>query len=502
MRLHANLTALLRTSIDGVLIVDGAGTVQGWNCHAEAIFGWAEGEALDRSIADLVVPQPYRPGFLDSVRDAVSGRDTKPIGTRFEFCAEHRDGRAVPIELGVVSVEQDGAQFLIGFVRDLTEQHRAAAELEQAQAGLRESEERYRQIVELSGMIAWTADLAGRIVSVGQRWTDWTGATTDAAIGDGWMSFLHRSDIAEVARSWAQTVQASTQIDIDYRLRRHDGEYRWVNARATKRHDGDPQGTIWYGTLEDVHDRRLADEAFQKTQAELAHVSRLSAMGAMASAIAHDLNQPLTAAAHYVRGSRRLAQGLAGDKLDMLLGALDDADRSIVRAGDIVRRVRDFVSRGAVERRVEALGELVEEACRFTLLDAADRQVSYSLGLAIDCPVLVDRVQVQQVLVNLIRNAVQAMQDQPRRELTISTRRRETDCEVAISDTGVGVTPEAAARLFDPFYTTRSDGMGIGLSISRTLIESHGGALWLDETMSAGTTFRFTLPLASESLPG
>lgn len=496
-----NLDALLRTAIDGVVLVDHAGVVRGWNHHAETIFGWREREAIGQPLTQLVVPEFQRESFALRVAQVASGVDPKLLGSRFELTAMRRNGTTVPIELGVMAVEQAGERCIVGFVRDLTEARRARAELRRAQRRLAESEERYRYTIDLSGMIAWTADANGKINGVGERWRDWTGTVPEVALAEGWMRFIHPADAPEVAHRWSETVRAGNRIDITYRLLGEDGVYRWVNARATKRVDGDPGGTVWYGTLEDVHDGRLAAEASQRTQAELEHVSRLGAMGAMASAIAHDLNQPLTAIAHYVRGSRRLAETLTGDNRADLLAALSDADRSVVRAGDIVRRVREFVTRGAVEQRVETLGDIIAESARFALTDAAEKGVSISLSLTGDCQVFVDRVQMQQVFVNLIRNAVEAMEGRPHRELTIATSRRVGECEVVVSDTGRGVPEEVRGRLFDPFYTTRANGMGVGLSITRTIVEGHGGTISLDPPNGGGATFRFTLPLAEAEEP-
>ena len=492
----ASLTALLETSIDGLVIVDRAGVVRGWNHHAEAIFGWRKEEALGRPLIDLVVPPFQRASYALRVAQIASGIDTKPLGTRLEATAVARDGRHVPIELAVMPIDHAGERWVVGFVRDLTQVRRARSELLRAKARLEASEERYRSIVELSGMVSWTADGAGLCNSVNGRWSEWTGAPLGAALGRGYLRFIHPDDVGEVERRWEQALGSAHRIDMTYRLRWHDGSYRWIAKRATRRPDGDGHATIWYGTFEDVHARQMEIESHQRTQAELEQVSRLGAMGAMASAIAHDLNQPLTAIAHYVRGSRRLAEGLAGPGKSDLLDALGDADRSIVRAGDIVRRVREFVTRGAVEPRVASLGEIVEDACRFALVDASEKGVSISLSLTADCPVFVDRVQLQQVLVNLIRNAVEAMEGAPHRELTVATSRRADTCEVAVSDTGRGVPAAARSKLFDPFYTTRANGMGVGLSISRTIVEGHGGTIWLDPSDGEGATFRFTLPLA------
>jgi len=388
---------------------------------------------------------------------------------------------------------------------DLADNERAAAEiaertaeLERAQQQLRESEELYRHVVELSSLIPWTADGQGRILAVGKRWREWTGAAPHQAVGTGWQDFVHPEDADGLLQAWTQAVWTGRRFEREWRVRGTDGSYRWCLARAAKRLDHDGDEIVWYGTLEDVQERHEAEEGYRRAEAELAHVSRLSAMGAMATAIAHDLNQPLTAIAQYVRGCKRLLADVEGPGREELADGLENADRNTVRASEIVRRVREFVTRGTVETRRENLAELVEEACRFAMADPGANGVRCRLGLDGECTVLADRIQIRQVLVNLIRNAVDAMQGRRRRDIVIQTGcGRPGYCEVSVSDTGPGIAPADTARIFDPLYTTRTDGMGVGLSISRTIVEAHGGTIWIDLRDGEGATIRFTLPVAA-----
>lgn len=218
----------------------------------------------------------------------------------------------------------------------------------------------------------------------------------------------------------------------------------------------------------------------------------------MASVIAHDLNQPLTAAAHYVRGARQLLRKDAGLSAEVST-ALDEADRAIVRSAEIVRRMRDFVARGHAEKQIEPLNDVLREVCAFALSDAARRGIAYRTLLSGQPAVLIDRVQIQQVLVNLLRNAVEAVCARPTREILITTAPTVTGMyKVQVSDTGPGISETATARLFDPFYTTREDGMGLGLAISRMIVEAHGGSIWTEPREGGGTVVTFTLPTAQE----
>jgi two-component system, LuxR family, sensor kinase FixL len=365
-----------------------------------------------------------------------------------------------------------------------------------ARDGLPKDDELYRYIVDLSGLLPWTADGDGEILAVGNQWVQWTGAPVAAALGQGWLSFVHPEDRRSVHADWLHAVRTSDRLSIRWRLRFADGCYRWIEGRTRKRMDGASLPALWYGTLEDVHERQIVEEANQRMQAELIHASRLNAVGAMASVIAHDLNQPLTAAAHFLRGSRQLLRK-AGALSAEVADALEEADRNIVRSSEIVRRMRGFIASGEMERTVEPLTEIVQEACDFALADATRRGIGHRAEFETGCKVLVDRVQVQQVLVNLLRNAVEAVSKVDCRDIVLRTRSLGSDlCEVTVEDSGPGIPPANRERLFDPFFSTRRDGMGLGLAISRMIVEAHGGTIWTEPREGGGTLVGFTVPKA------
>jgi len=254
-------------------------------------------------------------------------------------------------------------------------------------------------------------------------------------------------------------------------------------------------GRFFTGFVRDLTERQQTETRMQELQTELVHVSRLTALGEMASALAHELNQPLSAIANYLKGSKML---LDRDEIprERVSDAVDKAADEALRAGQIIRRLRDFVARGETERSIESLPKLVEEASALALVGAKEHgiRVRFDFDPDVDL-VLADKVQVQQVALNLMRNAVDAMVGCARRDLTVTIAPAEDDMAlVSVADTGPGISEKIAYQLFQPFVTTKRTGMGVGLSISRTIIEAHGGKIWVEANPGGGAVFRFTLP--------
>ncbi|WP_326914375.1 PAS domain-containing sensor histidine kinase [Sphingopyxis chilensis] len=252
---------------------------------------------------------------------------------------------------------------------------------------------------------------------------------------------------------------------------------------------------LFTGFIRDLTERQKTEEQLESLQSELIHVSRVSAMGTMASTLAHELNQPLTAVANYVEAVRdMLARPDPGD-FPMIRDALDDTAKEALRAGHIVRRLRDFVARGEVEKTIEKLPLLINEAAVLGLMGAREKGIAPRFDLdPYASPVLVDKIQIQQVLINLIRNACEAMAASPVRELSVMSRPDERGfVRVIVADTGPGVDAQIAEQLFTAFTSTKSEGMGLGLSICRTIVEAHGGRIWMEPREGGGTEFHFTL---------
>ena len=369
----------------------------------------------------------------------------------------------------------------------------------QAERARHEVEERYRLAVQATNDAVWDYDLRAGAID----WSDNSAGIfgADRPIGrttvKWWEDRIHPEDREKVALSLERAIElGESHWSSTYRFRKEDGSYAEIFDRGFIIHGPSGQPVRAVGAMADLTDRHYAEAEIRRMQNELIHVSRLSAMGAMASTLAHELNQPLAAISNFLSGARRLAGKEKGAHPE-LVGALEAAASGAQRAGEIVRRLRELVSRGATSMQSEPLPKLIEEASVLGFVDAGLLGIRHRLELDPSALwVLADRVQIQQVLINLIRNAIEAMEHSREREILISTRAEADWIEVSVADTGPGIAPEHLDTLFSQFMTTKTGGMGIGLPISRTIVELHGGQIWAENRPEGGALFHFTLPKA------
>ena len=259
------------------------------------------------------------------------------------------------------------------------------------------------------------------------------------------------------------------------------------------------RGRVFTGFIRDLTERQRTERRLHDLQSELTHISRVSAMNSLAAALAHELAQPLTAIANYMEGARDLIDNTDAESREMIREAMTEVAAQALRAGLIVKRLRDFISRGTNEKTVESMARLVSESCALALTGVGQGKFDVDIRLdeSVDF-VLVDRIQIQQVLLNLVRNAIEAMHRSPRRRIVIRSYPRPPGMVgVVVSDSGPGITAEIAEHLFEPFQSSKEKGMGLGLSISRTIIEAHDGRIWTDVSEFGGVAFHFTLMTAT-----
>jgi len=371
----------------------------------------------------------------------------------------------------------------------------------EADLARRDAEERYRLAVQATNDAVWDRDVVADMLD----WSDNAAAilgSEQSALGrtpsSWWKDRIHPEDRAAVLQGFEEAIGGDgRRWSATYRFARDDGSYADIYDRGFIIRGVSGKAIRAVGAMADLTERHRAEAEIRRMQADLIHVSRLSAMGAMASTLAHELNQPLTAVGNFISGAKRVADRLGVHDSD-LREALDAAESGALRAAEIVRRLREMVSRGTASVMVEHLPKLIEDASVLAFLDEEVLGVRHRLDLdPAALWVRADRVQIQQVLINLIRNAVEAMEGKGEREVVLSTRAVAGEMvEIAVADSGVGLGGGNVDYLFSQFMTTKSGGMGIGLPISRTIVEAHGGQISGEDRPEGGAVFRFTLPRA------
>jgi two-component system, LuxR family, sensor kinase FixL len=490
--MKSRLAAIVTSSADAIIGKTLDGTITDWNAGAEAIFGYTADEAIGQPLT-LLLP----PGQEDEMGTML---DRIKAGERIEHYETRRlrkDGTVIDVSLAVSPVWDDAGR-LVGaskVARDISASKRAKAELEAYAAHLRsvlDSIPDAMVVIDSNGIMQSFSVAAERLF----------GYSEAEAAGQN-VSVLMPSPYREQHDSYLARYFATGEKKVIGRGRvvvglRKDGSTFPMELAVGELISGDTRS--FTGFVRDLTERQTTQQRLQDMQAELIHMSRFTAMGEMASTLAHELNQPLTAVTSYLNGCRRLLDGTESVHNLMLRDAIDRAADQALRAGHIIRRLRQFVARGETERNVESLPKLIEEASALALMGIKETgvRVTFALDPKVEF-VMADKVQIQQVVLNLIRNAIEAMAETQRRELTIATATQPNEMvEIRVSDTGPGIAPEIAAQLFHPFVTTKPNGMGVGLSISRTIVEAHGGRLWAEPNPRGGTIFRLTLKVLNK----
>ena len=486
---------LLVDGAEGVALymLDNKGNVAIWNRGAERLKGWSEAEVMGRH-ASLFYP-------ADAVSKGKPEADLELVRRQGRLDQEdwrvRKDGSEFLASVSITALHDD-AGLLRGFakiVRDITDQRA----LENA---LRASGEHFRSILSTVPDAMIVIDDHGVITSFSAAAEKLFGYRQEAVVGTNIRALMPSPDRERhdgyIERYLATGERKIIGIGRTVTGQRADGSTFPMELFVGEALAGEQR--LFTGFVRDLTQRRATEEQMQSLQSELIHVSRVSAMGTMASTLAHELNQPITAVANYVEGVRDLLAKPDEGDVPMIREALNDAAKEAMRAGDIVRKLRDFVSRGEIERTIEPLHDLIREAAVLGLIGAREKGVETHFELEGSGPlVLVDKVQIQQVLINLIRNAVEAMTKSSTKTLTIlSAPEPRGMVRVSVVDSGAGISPDLADALFSAFVTTKSDGMGLGLSICRTIVEAHGGKIWMEPGPQSGASFHFTLVAAGE----
>ncbi|TWB50928.1 PAS domain-containing sensor histidine kinase [Nitrospirillum viridazoti] len=497
--LSPHFRALMDTVPDGVIVIDGQGTIQSFNPACERLFGWTAAEVMGRNVK-MLMPAPYQDEHDQYLARYRATGEKRIIGIGREVTGLRRDGTTFPMELSVGEALQDGPPAYIGIIRDISDRRAA----EQA---LRNREARLASIIETIPDALIVIDGQGLIRSfspAAQRLFGYAEAEVQGRNVSMLMPSPYREQHDQyIARYLATGEKRIIGVGRIVSGQRRDGTvFPMELAVGAVDLEGE---RLFTGFIHDLTEHQAVERRLQQLQAELLHVSRVSVMGQLASALAHELNQPLTAVVNYIKASLRLLERTETVDMPLAREAMEKASAQALRAGQIIRRLRDFIAKGGTDRRAESLDGLIEEAAALALVGARESGVRMELRLQRqDLRAVIDKIQIQQVLLNLIRNAVEAMEGRPERILSITAAPLAAPdgagfMEIAVADTGHGLDDAVLARLFQPFVSGKERGMGVGLSISRSIVEAHGGRLWPERNEHGGATFRFTLPLLPET---
>ncbi|MGN6376807.1 MAG: PAS domain-containing sensor histidine kinase [Sphingomonas sp.] len=471
-----------------IIMLDETGQVTSWNLGATTLTGWGAEEMAGHPIDRLYAPAERGVDMMAADRAAarMSGRLSR------DAWVIRRDTSEFYASLVLIALtDRDGRPRGFGLrIKDITDQKAAEAALERSALHLQSILATVPDamiVIDERGIITSFSNAAERLFGYAPREVIGRNVSmlmpaNDAARHD---AYLHR-----YLATGERRIIGIGRIVVGKKA--NGSEFPMELAVGEAQSDGH---RVFTGFIRDLSEQQRSELKLRELQSELIHISRLSAMGTMASTLAHELNQPLTAIANYLEAGRDLLEHPDADTPDLLREAMEESAKEALRAGAIVRRLREFVARGEVDKRAERLPDLIEEAARLALVGASERSIRTFYDFDPRCRVVVvDRIQIQQVLVNLLRNAVDALSDAPHRDIHVSTApERDGMIRVTVRDTGPGLDGQVADQLFTAFTTTKRNGMGLGLSICRTIVEAHGGRIWYERSSDGGAIFNFTL---------
>ena len=476
---------LFESAPDGILIADAkTGVIEEANPRLLAMLGYALDEIVGKKVWQLHTD-------AKSAKRAYEELQVKKHIRYGNLPMAGKDGRAAAVEC-VSNIYQVGKRQVVQcHVHDTTERL-------QMEEVVKESEQRFRTLIEHSQDAIALIDARSRLIYESPAGLRITGYSIEERIGRSGFDLIHPDDIENIQRLFGQMAgKPRATVGARFRSRRKDGEWRWLDATAVNLLDDHAVGAIIVN-YRDITEKKQADLKIQRQHAELAHVSRVSIMGELSASMAHELNQPLTAILTNAQAAQRFIAGGQAD-VNEFREILKDIVYDTTRARDVIRHLRALVKRSEPAfTRLDA-GDTIREVVGFLHGDIVARNVHVSLELTPDLPAIHgDRIQMQQILINLLLNAFDALNGNPvaDRLVTVVTMMESPQfIRVTVRDRGVGIPPHKIDSIFEPFFTTKPEGMGMGLSVTRSIVEAHGGRIWAENNVEGGAAFHFTLPV-------
>jgi PAS domain S-box-containing protein len=484
------LDELFKQSPDALAVLSRDDRILRINQEFTHMFGYEPEEVFERSVNDLIVPEKLAESSREYTLQLKQGRRVAA-----ETVRRRKDGTEVYVSLLAVPVTSTSGEQIVNYAiyRDITERKRAEEQL-------RESEARFQGMADTAPVLIWMTGTDGLCNYFNKPWLDFTGRTMEQEVGLGWTEGVHPDDVQGCFDGFLPAFHARKPFRMEYRLRRSDGEYRWVIESGIPRYTPAGEFAGYIGSNIDITDFKHAEEErerMRQLQADLARINRVTTMGELTASLAHEIKQPISAA---VVDTGTCVEWLTCDRPD-IEEARQAASRiatDVTRASEIINRIRLLFKKGEPQRELVDVNEVIRDMIVMLRNEASRSSVSIRTQFALDLPnISADRVQLQQVFMNLMLNAIDAMKEtNGAGELMIKSQHNPDDrLLIAVSDTGAGLPPGQADKIFDAFFTTKTEGTGMGLSISRSIIESHGGRLWATANPGRGATFHFTLPI-------
>ena len=486
---EARKAAILDSALDCIVTIDHEGCIIEFNPAAERTFGYRRDEVLGQQLADVIIPPALRERHRQGFARYLATGEARVLGKRIEMTAVRADGSEFPAELAITRIPLDGPPSFTGYLRDITERKQAEEELRRSEAFLAEG-----QLLSRVGSFSW------RVATDEIMWSeqlyrifeiDRDVRVTLEVIG----TRVHPEDLSAFKEQIERSRRDGSDVQLEIRLQMPDRTIKYIHVVAHCRKDSDQLEYI--GAVQDVTQRRLSEEALAKVRSELAHVARVTSLGVLTASIAHEVNQPL---AGIITNASTCLRMLGADPPDVD-GARETARRTIRdgnRASDVITRLRALFSKKEFTLESLDLNEATREVIALSSSDLQRHRVILQSELADDLPIITgDRIQLQQVILNLLRNASDAMVDVHERPrlLLIKTEREDGNrVRLSVRDAGMGLPPQGLDSLFDAFHTTKSGGMGLGLFVSRSILETHQGRLWAEPNDGPGATFSFSIP--------
>lgn len=487
-----SLLAVLDNAVDAIISIDEDGEVLTYNPAAEQLFQYSAADVAKAGIGVLMTAEDSEVHHHYVARYLNGGR-RQIIGTGREVRCQRRDGSTFAAHISVSESLAGEKRVFTAIIHDLTERDR----LREAEAALRDNKLEHGIVLQYAPIGIVTMDESGHVQSANRSAERISGYAEAKLLGRNALRFIHTDDQLAVNHSFKRLIAGEIPYTSStHKLRHEDGHYlpiRTFNAAVVLKAT---PGIVLISMFEDLSLQRAREEEIKVQRERLAHVTQLTQMGEMAAGLAHELNQPLSAIASYAGASRRLVQkmGSAGDELQMMYERIG---QQATRAGQVIRKVRDLTRRHETTRRLCSINQLIDDLIPLVEIDFQHTGIRLQWSLGADAEVLADAVQIEQVLLNFLRNSIDALRcvDEDRRRVELTTMRIGDDIKVSVSDLGAGVDKDIRDRIFEPFVSSKADGMGMGLSISKSIVEAHDGAIGIDNNPGGGTICWFTLPV-------